>query len=397
MLKAGVLDKVGADGAREIQKYAFVDALRGIAILGVLLVHSGGRADLPEGLLRTLVGEARFGVQLFYMVSAFTLYLSFDSRREAGFGAFFIRRFFRLAPMYWLTVFLFCLYAWATDWRGIEWAGGYHFQGRDVGANLLLLHGLLPSAINTVVPGGWSVGVEWLFYALLPLIYMQTRNLAGALTLAGLAMGLAQVAHYPVFRWLETNGMAWGLTETTQQVSDFMNFYLVRQLPCFLLGVVAYYLIFPGKAKPARMWVANLTLLLWLFILGSFATNVGLFAHDNLAHEFVLCGAYLLLFFLLRQASSAVWIVGPLGLLGRLSYSVYLLHFLVLDLFARHLIPLWLSSLGSVGRLLLTFGSCLLVTTLLAWVTHHWVERPGLRLSARLVARFQGEGKVETG
>jgi peptidoglycan/LPS O-acetylase OafA/YrhL len=384
-LNAGSPSKSGDRKGHSVQKFAFVDALRGIAILGVLLVHSGGRVELADGVSRQLVLEARFGVQLFYMVSAFTLYLSLDSRAESGFRAFFVRRFFRLAPMYWVAVALFCIYT-----RGLgaptSWAGEYHFTWQDTVANLLMIHGLIPTAINSVVPGGWSVGVEWLFYALLPLIYIGVRNVGSALIVTGLAIALSQIAHYSVVHWLDTTGMAWGLVATKQQVSSFMLFYVLRQLPCFMFGVIAYYLMFPGNAQPARRWAMVVALLLWVFILGSFATNLGLFAVGKLAHEYVLSGIYLVVFFLMRQLGHASWIIRPLGYLGRVSYSIYLLHFLVLNILTEQVGLKFLT--GGKDSLLVTFTACLLTTALLAHGTFHFIERPAIVLGRKLVARL---------
>ena len=46
------------------------------------------------------------GVQLFYMISAFTLYLSLDGRRteQHPWTNYFLRRFFRIAPLFYLVI-----------------------------------------------------------------------------------------------------------------------------------------------------------------------------------------------------------------------------------------------------------------------------------------------------
>jgi peptidoglycan/LPS O-acetylase OafA/YrhL len=379
-------DGVRVQTGEGMQKYPYIDALRGLAILGVILVHTGGRFDLPAGAFRDLVQESRFGVQLFYMVSAFTLYLSLDSRREKGFGAFFIRRFFRLAPMYWVAVFLYVIFARSAAAQNPAWAGNFQHEWRDVAANLLLLHGLLPSALNTVVFGGWSVGVEWLFYCLLPFIFLGVRNLGGALLAAGIAMGIAQLTHDPVADWLASTGMEWGLARTTQQISTFMGFYLVRQLPCFLFGIVTYYLLFPPQAKPGGNRVLTFALLLWVIILGSFATNVGPFGAKVLAPEFELCGVYLVLFVLLHRLPPASWCLAPLAYLGRLSYSMYLLHFLVLIFLTYHFIPR-LSALGVLPAFFATLAVCLVLTCGVAEIARRCVERPGMNLGRLIIAR----------
>jgi peptidoglycan/LPS O-acetylase OafA/YrhL len=99
-----------------------LDALRGIAMLAVLLVHSWYWFDrvLP---LRRFLAEIAFsgqrGVQLFFIVSAFTLFMSNDNRRNEKHPTlnFFLRRFFRLAPMFYIALVL------TATWRWIEEPG----------------------------------------------------------------------------------------------------------------------------------------------------------------------------------------------------------------------------------------------------------------------------------
>ena len=90
-------------------KLKYIDALRGLAILGVLIVHCGGHGDngaIPQSLLAIISNGAR-GVQLFFIVSAFTLFLSMTHKYEQEKHPklnFFIRRFFRIAPMYYIGI-----------------------------------------------------------------------------------------------------------------------------------------------------------------------------------------------------------------------------------------------------------------------------------------------------
>ena len=57
--------------------------------------------------LQILANKGKYGVQLFFIASAFTLFLSRHRRSEVGNKNFFIRRFFRIAPMYYLGIILY--------------------------------------------------------------------------------------------------------------------------------------------------------------------------------------------------------------------------------------------------------------------------------------------------
>jgi hypothetical protein len=54
---------------RPTKKYAFIDALRGYAILGVLMVHSAQSVAPRHGFLHTAMAGGGRGVQLFYIAS----------------------------------------------------------------------------------------------------------------------------------------------------------------------------------------------------------------------------------------------------------------------------------------------------------------------------------------
>ena len=71
---------------------------------------------------------------------------------------------------------------------------------------------------------------------------------------------------------------------------------------------------------------------------------------------------------------------------GQVSYSAYLLHFLVLEL-AFHSLDVLLpaSWQGSLTAFLLLSGATLAGTTALAWLAWRYVERPCIALGARLI------------
>jgi exopolysaccharide production protein ExoZ len=84
----------------------YIDALRGYAILGVIAVHATVAAPGLEWPLRLVAEQGARGVQLFFLVSALTLMLSWRERGD-GLMPFYIRRIFRIGPMFWLAMVFF--------------------------------------------------------------------------------------------------------------------------------------------------------------------------------------------------------------------------------------------------------------------------------------------------
>jgi len=90
-------------------KLKYIDVLRGIAVLGVLMVHCsyfGSNFVFPK-VIKSFFENGAMGVQLFFFTSAFTLFLSMNNRidnEKLPYINFFIRRFFRIAPIYYLGI-----------------------------------------------------------------------------------------------------------------------------------------------------------------------------------------------------------------------------------------------------------------------------------------------------
>jgi peptidoglycan/LPS O-acetylase OafA/YrhL len=90
-----------------IIKYDYIDTLRGLAILSVVMVHSSQNFPPRSEVLIQIAAQGSRGVQLFFIASALTLFLSMDARsgdqEPRSLESFFIRRFFRIAPAFYLT------------------------------------------------------------------------------------------------------------------------------------------------------------------------------------------------------------------------------------------------------------------------------------------------------
>ena len=91
------------------ERLASLDFLRGISILGVIAVHTGAAFPTPWAALNSALATGRFGVQIFFLVSAYTMCLMWQKRvgEKAPIRKFYIRRFLRIAPLFWLAVFVY--------------------------------------------------------------------------------------------------------------------------------------------------------------------------------------------------------------------------------------------------------------------------------------------------
>ena len=362
---------LGARRSKEPTKYAWIDALRGFAILGVLAHHSFQYVRGMSGPAKFLGGFGKMGVQLFFVASAITLCLSTAKRAERHpVLSFYVRRYFRIAPLYYLAIIFYALYSVPVNYlHGFGLHADAVYTAPNIVANVLFLHGFYEPANNNVVPGGWSIATEMSFYAIFPLMFAMFEYLGKwRLAVAGLIIalcGVLEVARH----WTWT---------------DFQYFSLLNQLPVFVIGILAYYQIKNPAAKKLPIVIAGvLALLVAAGLLNSAAP---------ISYYFLpmLCACT---FAALALVLSRLSIRYPplLVNIGKRSYSIYILHmaFLHLVLFGRSGLSAHLSpSLECLAVFLLTLG----LSYLGAKVTERQIERRGIDLGHRIVAAIQARG-----
>lgn len=347
-------------------RHDVIDALRGLAVAGVVLVHTGRQAMPPSAGLRTAMNLGASGVHLFFVVSALTLCLSWARRsphESCPLRNFLIRRVARVAPMFYLAIALYlALHGLAPGY----WApNGIHAPG--IAATALFVHGLHPETINAVVPGGWSIAAEMGFYALLALCLPRLSSSRAALlflaaslvlfTLDGLVV--PHLFTYP--------------PEQLYLVRNFIRFNLFGQLPVFAMGVVAWTAFRRGTTNPTAAGAALCMLVAavsWWWLPQPLCTP---------ASGAFFAGATLLL----AHRPARLFVNRATIALGQRSYSIFLLHFAVLDAFSRSGAAAWFA--GSNAGALAQFACVLGAAAVLASLSWRWIEQPGIACGAYLV------------
>ncbi len=138
---------------------AAIDALRGYAITLVIASHTFPMVRELPWTVKRFSNLGFFGVQLFFVVSCFTLARSWRRRERVarpGLRDFALRRLFRIAPAYFLAT-LGYLWIWPDAAIGMT----------RIATFLTFTNGWSPAQMPTVlgvwvgVPGGWSIEAEF--------------------------------------------------------------------------------------------------------------------------------------------------------------------------------------------------------------------------------------------
>ncbi len=371
--------------------YRYIDALRGFAFLGVLTVHASQEVkSLPGGYI---ADAGMYGVQLFFLLSAVTLLRSVSLRSgKERFPTrnFFIRRFFRIAPLFWFGMaFYFLLDGCRPQFWSPHGNGLWQFL-----STALFLHGWAPTTINSVVPGGWSIAVEMTFYACLPFLASRIRSPWAALSATFFAMlgsiALERLLHPALLRVVPGNEQ--------YLVPYFLLYWFPSQLPVFLMGFIVYHSLHSAAVTGALAAPRRPALLAMIAVSGL----AGLTRMDSalIPMQILYSAAFALLIVALAARPLAILVNRMTCGLGTISFSCYVTHFAAIRV-AVHFIrsdsfafspSLW----GPVCRFAAIWIIGLALTVAASAVTYLLIEKPGIRLGNRIIRRHEAEKTSHT-
>ena len=328
------------------------DLLRGLCALTVATYHLLYWLEIAE-----LPALGTYGVYLFFVLSGASLAYNYDAARLRGpraIGSFLFARWMRLAPLYLL---LCPVYIAMLALRSGAWMDGIPLR---LLLNATFAFGLWDPALTALLIGGWSLGIEFVFYLFFPLIarllpHVAWRAIAFAVLVA--------VQWAWIYGTVGARGWADGVV-AYHQVPGFCAYFFGGCIIGSLrrerdLGLP----IGAGLATWAGMG-ALLFLLMpaqpgaELLGLGGAALFTACFAVVWLSGQVVVKGEA-------RQLA---------GWLGDVTYGCYLLHPIVLWSF----LWFWLSGAVAMpaGKRVALLVGVLAITCLLATLSERGIERP---------------------
>jgi len=366
-----------------------IEALRGIAAIAVVICHMWAltTATLFPGW-QIVVGVGQWAVDVFFLLSGFLLvgYFWGDGPRPS-LRDFYIRRFFRIAPAYYVSLLvLFLLFA--------DRAVIFSAQGlRQAVANVTFTQWLFPTTATSLNVNGvyWTLSLEVVLYALLPVFaYMIARR--PLLSSVGLIAVCMAYRLYIAFDAQPLQDFAFAAqTETPEWLK---RLFLARQFPGILpILVIGMLLRWWLNHRPvARLQGLSLG---WLLLL--LAPSLLLLAGIELANDyeqwpmFVGFDFWLSLLLIPAVAYASADLAGALTRpfralmwIGRHSYGIYLWHFpVILVIFQRGTIVRPAETSFLWGRIALA----VVMTLLLGALSFRLVEEPSRKFARRLCKR----------
>lgn len=346
----------------EPRRFAFIDALRGLAALAVCGVHFFCDESYHGVLVQTFprwiskpLEMGTVGVQVFFVLSGFVIAYSIRKTRVTGrfLGNFALRRSLRLDPPYWTTLFM--VLAINVIGRRLWHDVGFDQPGaRDVIINMLYLPQLVGRP-HFIVSVAWTLAIEIQFYLVL-------------VTAVGLAqrIGVSRSMGYPTIGYaiLFTSIAAAALASRFGLIHISTAVFLVYWMP-FFLGALACW------SLEKTVWSGWFWIFAFLTSLSYFGDSDGRMFGGVLTALAIYTGGS---FGKLYDWGN----VAPLQFLGKISYSLYLGHAIVgqktIKLAHRFFGP---SPLAGT----LAFLAAFVVSISVAYLMYCLLERPSVRLA----------------
>lgn len=314
-----------------------------------------------------LFTNGRAAVMVFFVLSGFVLALPWCTGRAPSYGAFVLRRICRIYIPFAATVILAAVLlatapqvaAGTADWAERTWGGVK--LAPDMLAGHFLMTGIWPHIVlDTPI---WSLVHEMrasLVFPLLILLCAKTmRGVACAILLA--AASTAAVKMYGGFR------------DFPIITDDFLATVLATLyvLPAFMLGIL--------MAQHRAAMVEGLQKLPAVGRAALWVTTLGVFC---LVHSFdngvlmMIASGMLIALVLSSEKAGRVLALAPLRWMGRVSYSLYLVHVPVLFALVLHL----RGHMGYGTIILMAIPAILITAELMC----RFVEMPSMKLGKKL-------------
>jgi exopolysaccharide production protein ExoZ len=357
--------------AAQAERVEALDILRGLMALSVAVYHLGVWTRAFEGGARdAVIVLGIYGVEAFFLISGFCFFHLYTARRFDGaeLRSFHLKRFFRIAPLYYVAMALGAVFAF-------DQTVGPRVTPTRVLENLTMTFGLVHPN-HAMVLGGWSIGLEYVFYLAFPALAFIARSRIALYALAGALVLWALPYNFGV----------------VPEAAEARRFHAYVQLPnhafLFAFGALIADLRRLLRARiPAPMTLALLAMLAWGAaraqpeIIDHLEVMVGMVRVKYVA----LCAAVVLLFAFTKLPGSRV--LTPFRWLGELSYSVYLMHPFAWQI-VRSLLP---AQTSATAQLLCGLAAAIA----LAFVTWRLIEQPCNALGHKLAqARATRSGQI---
>lgn len=330
---------------------------RFIAAMAIVFFHFGKSLNIFSGeIIHTLLIQANIGVSYFFILSGFVMIIAYGKKSEVGAVSYMKNRFARIYPLYIFAILLSLLNK------------SFFVQERyyvpDIIENILAIQSWIPRKAMSINFPGWSLSVEFFFYAVFPFAFnyfyrkFSVKKLFVPILLIWLVSQLW-------FNWALNSGLSYG-TET--ETHNFLFYFPLLHLNQFLIGNLTglFFIKYLQNKQGNYDWILVLCGILLILSL--------IFRPENISYHNGLMAVIFVPFIIFTALNTGVFTrifekKFPVYL-GEISYGVYILQVPVYTM-----TQYFLNKAGINGSFVV-FGIGIIVLLVVSAISYHWIEKP---------------------
>ena len=322
-----------------------LDFLRGVAIIGVVIHHSGHYLKDVTFNEQFIISTGRYGVNLFFIISGLVI-SNLWFKRKQKLSRFYLERVYRILPLFVFGSIIYNL-------------GEYDLS---VFFNTLIFTShLFNFSISTSVPGGWSIVSEVYFYLLFPLMIILCSKIK-----------ISQILIIANFAFLGFNFFfkpfvseyLLGLGKSDLFIRNYLFYNFLNQIPLFLIGIFLYFVIIENKSMSSYFYIQFPFLIVLHLIQTEYLYQFSYFDQTSINKNFyILCMLLGLTVFFSTKFNISFSLI---NYLGRYSYGIYIFHYLAMNILNYFSIKEYMDNFNKYFFYLMCLAFILLISTLLA-------------------------------
>ncbi len=329
-----------------------LDGLRAICIIFTIFNHISFVPSYIDG---------SFGVDIFFALSGWliTWLLLRDSSQDQKINlkSFYIRRFFRIVPLYAFTIFIyFCASELLARigqpekqnefFTALPYIASFNSEFRPVEAGNSFLH-------------AWTLGIEEKFYIIWPcILFFLLKKPLWAFTVSALIIG--------------------GLLFASNGESFFVRGYFGLAFGALLAIIVKNKPRLIDIFKKSEIASICVGLMVLTYIASLIFPMVNIW---NLAMSFCGAGLVASLWFNEDSPTSRILSFSPLAWAGKLTFAIYLTHVLVLNA-----VEIGIDKLGLENSMMLEFTLAYPLSIAFAYILHITIEKPCITMGRKIAS-----------
>lgn len=283
-----------------------IQALRGIAALMVVIFHLMTPAAINEyTVISKIFSHGYIGVDIFFIISGFIMVLStrnITAGVKSGYD-FFVKRFFRIWPLYVIATI-----AWSTIYYAHGWTANI------IDSQILRSIFFIPKDGTPFYSIGWTLDIEIIFYLIFATSIFFGKYRWSFLITTAFLIYLAKDAQQQI-----TEGIEFTSKSLSQIASRIFNPHFLEFYTGIVIGLVYPKLKLINRNISISIIMVSTSIFLWQYSI-EFKAQAGFYGWGigctSLFLAVVIYGEHF------NTPKILVW-------MGKISYSLYLLHIII--------------------------------------------------------------------